>query len=94
MRDKAAQIRANASRLAKAAERGLAAARASVETQQRMVEQMRLRGEDATAAEILLGNLREVLALRAAELERLAANLAEARRTPDWKLNQAGDEDA
>ena len=94
MRDKAAQIRANASRLAKAAERGLAAAKASFDTQQRMVEQMRLRGEDVTAAEVLLGNLREVLALRKLEVERLAANLAEARQTPDWKLNKAADEGA
>ncbi len=89
MKDRASKIRANASRRLAAAERALAATITSLQTQQRMVEQMRLRGEDAATAEILLGNLRDVAAQKRQQLELETADFERLRETPDWKLNEA-----
>src|SRR5215510_8336622 len=88
MKDRAVKMRANASRRLAGAERALAAANTSLQTQERMVEQMRLRGEDVSTAEALLGSLRAVAAQRKRLVEQEMAESERLRRTPDWKLNE------
>jgi thioredoxin-like negative regulator of GroEL len=92
MKDRASSIRANASRRLQTAERALAAARTSMEAQAQLVAQLRKRKQDTTAAEVLLGNLHEVVARRKVEVEGEATNLERLRRTPDWQLNKGSDQ--
>jgi len=92
MKDRASKLRANASRRMAAADRALAAANTSLQAQTRMVEQLRLRGEDTSAAEALLVTFRALAAERKRLMEQEAAELERLRQTPDWKLNEATDE--
>jgi hypothetical protein len=94
MKDQAAKIRANASRRLAAAERALAAANTSVQAQAHLVEQLRLRGEDAGTAETLLGNFRQVAAERKRKVGEETAAFERLRQTPDWKLNETPDGEA
>ena len=89
----ATKIRAEARRRLASAQRTLAAAKAGFEAQAQRVELMRRRGEDAALADVLLGNLREILASRQEQFDRAAAAVTELEATPDWKLNRAGARD-